>query len=277
MIDCTEIFLEIIEFIAETGLFLLIGGFAGFSSGMLGIGGGVIFVPALYFLLPLVGVAEAVIPSTAIATSLFSGSFSAASSAYNHIISKNCEIKKAFFLASGSVISATIIPRLVVTLNPDILKTVLVIVLFFVAIKLLTSNHNNEAVYVLKDIYLIVVGLIVGTLSAFCGMGGGVILVPALIYFTNIGMKKSVGTSALVVAITMSTATINYAMLSIDKTGLSESIIKYSVGIPFAFGAFWGARIGVKYVNKFSTSTLKKIFSVFLLFMIFSMVYKIYF
>ena len=70
-----------IEFLV---LLLLLGGIVGVMAGLLGIGGGLIVVPALLFLLPMAGIDPAISMQIALATSLASIIITSGSSALNH-------------------------------------------------------------------------------------------------------------------------------------------------------------------------------------------------
>jgi len=96
-------------------IILLVVGFAtGILSGLFGIGGGVIFVPTLFFSLPKLGVPETTLVLTVIATSLFAGSFASSSSFINHFRHKNVSIESGLYLAFGSIITASITPKIIV-------------------------------------------------------------------------------------------------------------------------------------------------------------------
>lgn len=245
-------------------LFIIIGFGTGIAAGMMGIGGGVIFVPALYFLLPIIGIDNNLLPITVISTSLLAGSFASSSSAYQHFKLKNIDLKKSLYLACGSLVSSIILPMVVVSVDAGVLKTTINIILLFVALKMLFfQNRKAETIYHLKDPSLFLFGILIGALAAFGGIGGGVILIPLLVYFSDIGMKKSIGTSSLVVAATMVATALTYIIIG---AGASEqAIINYKAGIPLGAGALLGARFGARLVARYSASVLKKIFSVFLL------------
>lgn len=249
-------------------LFIIIGYTAGIAAGMMGIGGGVIFVPALYFFLPLNGVDAESLPITAISTSLFAGSFASSSSAFNHFKLKNIDVKKAAYLAAGSIVSSLLLPRLVINIDPTTLKMILSVILLIIALKmLLMQNAQVQVKFKLKDPFFFFFGILIGALAAFGGIGGGVVLIPLLIYVSDIGMKKSIGTSSLVVAITMLSTVLTYFVLDYILAGnqTGPGIINLKAGLPLGLGALFGARYGVKLVSRYSSSVLKKIFSLFLL------------
>lgn len=257
---------------------LVFGFFAGILSGLLGIGGGIIFMPVLYYLLPFYGTPNHLIAVTAVATSLFTGSFAAGSSAFNHHQSKNIDYKKAFLVGGGCVTSAIIIPNFAVSLDPKVLSYLLILVLTIVFVRFIfTSNLEMNQRKNLSNKYFLPVGLVVGAISSLCGIGGGVMIIPFLVNFTTIKMKQVIGTSSIITAVTMLSSVIIYSIIDVSSIGFSESqsIVNFAIGIPLGIGAMAGARIGVKGVNKYSDNLLKKIFSLFLLIVIISLLLKI--
>ncbi|CAK4071161.1 hypothetical protein VDT1_2902 [Vibrio sp. 16] len=90
-----------IEFFA---LLLLLGSVVGIMAGLLGIGGGLIVVPALMFLLPMAGIDANIAMQMALATSLASIIVTSGSSAYNHFKLGNVDMFVVKWLMPGVVI-----------------------------------------------------------------------------------------------------------------------------------------------------------------------------
>ncbi len=257
-------------------IFFSIGIITGTASGLLGIGGGIIFVPALYFMLPQLHVSPGSLSYAAIATSLFAGSFSSSGAFLNHFHSKNVRIKEALLLGLGSVISALIVPMFVVKIDPAILKYIFSAILLLVAANMLMNKTpETDSKINLKLYYLILFGLFVGAVSAISGLGGGILFVPILVYLFAFDIKLAIGTSTLVVALTMISSAISFAM--IDSSGfVGEYHIGYInlfAGVLLGLGAVIGSRIGLKMMFKFSTLSVKRIFSLFLIVAIIKMIF----
>ena len=90
-----------IEFLV---LLLLLGGIVGVMAGLLGIGGGLIVVPALLFLLPMAGIDPAISMQIALATSLASIVVTSGSSALNHFKLGNVDMYVVKWLMPGVVV-----------------------------------------------------------------------------------------------------------------------------------------------------------------------------
>lgn len=249
-------------------IFLITGYFVGILVGMFGIGGGLVYVPVLLFILTILGFTDDLTPYVAIATSFLAGSIASTSAAIRHSMKKNIDLKKAILLASGSVITAFLTPYLVVTVEPKTLKWILGSVLILVAIKMLFENGKNEGKKLfLPEIVLPFFGLIVGIVSAFSGVGGGIMFVPILVYFYGLDIKRAVGTSTVSVVVTMISSMVSFAL----KTPTVEAPY-YLLGYIFVFGgislgvgSIAGAVQGVKIVLGSSGKTVKRLFAVILI------------
>ncbi len=242
-------------------LFFLVGFSTGILIGMLGIGGGAVFVPVLYVLLPLLGYNESSIAIVAIATSLFAGAIAASSSGYFHLTKKNVDVKRAFLLASGSVLSAFVLPFFVVKISPLTLKLIFASILLIVAIKMLLEKDETMVESVRKAvsiIFLPVIGIMVGILSAITGLGGGVVYFPSLYYLYDLKVRRAIGTSSVVTAATMISSSFSFLIQSGNS---HQGYVSLVAAIPMGIGAVLGARVGVGLVFKWNSRIIRKIFS----------------
>ncbi len=104
---------------------------------------------------------------------------------------------------------------------------------------------------------LLLVGLSAGILGGMMGVGGGVIVIPALMFFLGLTQKEANATSvAFMLAPTGLLAFINYY-----KAGLVN--IKYAALLAIAF--FVGAYFGSAWAIKMPIDTLKKLFAILLI------------
>jgi len=250
-------------------IFLIVGFFTGILIGMLGIGGGLVFVPTLYYLLPLMDVPYTNLAYFTIGTSLFAGALATSNSAYLHIRKENFSKKPAILVAIGAAISAFIAPFFVVKVKSEIIEIIFASVMIVVALKMIFENSKNEKYKLekpLSDPFLFLLGIFTGVLSAFTGLGGGVIYVPSLIYLFLINSKVAVGTSSIITAITMISSTASYILQgsgSISYSGAIGFVIP-EAAIPLGIGAIVGSFFGVKIVMRSSTEIIKKAFAILL-------------
>ena len=253
-------------------IFLCTGFLTGILAGMLGVGGGLIFVPVLYLLLPFTPIDRTQISYIVIGTSLFAAAITSISSGANHYFKKNVDARKAFYLAAGSILSSIVSSFLVIRIEPFWLKVIFAAVFILIAARMLAErdgkkNPNEKKSVVLKETYGILFGLAVGIFAAFTGLGGGILFVPILTYLFGVDFKKAIGTSSLVISVTGIAAAGAYAFH--EPKGIvapyQYGYVYLIAGLPLAIGAAAGAFRGVKIVLGSQTKSIKKVFSALLI------------
>ncbi len=225
-------------------------------------------MPSLFFILPIIGIKSSLVTVSAVATSLFAGSFASLSSLYNHWKKKNISLKDGLLLGVGCLISAAIIPKLIVDLDPTILRYMIAFLILIVALKIFFTKDETQKSY--KNInqkYLFLYGILFGGIAAISGFGGGIFYVPLLMYYFKGDLKLAVGTSSIAVVLTMLSAVLSFAFLNTDWNPdlLQFGYINLQAGLLLGIGAIIGAKFGVNFILKIPIPIFKKIFSVFLL------------
>lgn len=245
----------------------LLGAVVGVLAGLLGIGGGLLIVPALIYLLPqYLSISQAVLMPMAIATSLSTIILTASSSALAHYrmgqVKRNIMLWVSIGIAVGALLGATVTTHLpAVWLKNSFGVVVLVIALqmAFYAHKQSLSTHTPSK--------LVAIGGITGIISAIMGIGGGAILVPSLVWY-QVTMTAAIGCAALsgfVIAIFGSLGYIMHGLGHPDLPAWSLGYIYLPATLAIASTSVFTARIGVKLAYKLPTKKLKKFFAVFLL------------
>ena len=248
----------------------MVGFFAGILIGMFGIGGGLVFVPALYYLLPLIDIPQTNLAYFSIGSSLFAGFFATSNSAFLHIRINNYCKKPAILISAGAVITAFIAPFFVVKVKSEIIEFIFASVLSLIALRMIFENSKSEIHKLskpMKSHFLFFIGIFTGVLSAFTGLGGGVVYVPSMIYLFLINAKVAVGTSSIITAFTMLSSAISYMLQDTGsnlQTGSFGFIIP-EAAIPLGMGAIVGTFLGVKIVMKSSSEIVKKAFAILLI------------
>jgi uncharacterized membrane protein YfcA len=105
---------------------------------------------------------------------------------------------------------------------------------------------------------MLLVGLAVGALTGLVGIGGGFLIVPALVVLANVPMKQAVGTSLLVIAMNSTSGFFGY---------LGKVSIDWQFLLLFTAVAVVGILAGTHLVQFVSQATLKRAFAVFLVLM----------
>lgn len=102
-----------------------------------------------------------------------------------------------------------------------------------------------------------VVGILAGLVGALCGVGGGIIMVPAFAVILKMDQKSAVATSLAVVVVTAVMGTLNHVMKKSD-------LIDWRLVAFVAVGAGVAAWFGTDLMRTLSSSTLTKVFGVLL-------------
>jgi len=105
-------------------------------------------------------------------------------------------------------------------------------------------------------VLVLVTGTVVGFLTGLFGVGGGFVIVPALVLALKYDMPEAVGTSLLVIAV-------NSAIALLGRVATSH--VQWSIAIPFTIAGLLGSLVGRRVSDKVPTKTLAKAFVVLLL------------
>jgi len=108
-------------------------------------------------------------------------------------------------------------------------------------------------------IKFLLTGLVAGIAAGFFGIGGGLIIVPSLVYLAGFSQHKATGTSLAILLAPLGIG----AVLEYNKKGNVDWQAACIIGILLALGAW----LGGKYANQLSGPTLKMAFGIFALVM----------
>lgn len=255
-------------------ILVLVGCLSGFASGMLGIGGGTIIVPAMVFSLPLLGIGGPELPKIAMATSLALVIPTAIASAQAHA-SRGAVDWGLLLLITPALMGGAFITSLFAAYVPAVLLVLLFCgFAYYSAWKLLQPKHailetGTEA----PGILLLVKMFGGGSLSSLIGFGAGYFAIPVL--SRHIPMQRAIGTAAAL-AIPMASAGVAgyfYAGAPEGCPGCTGYIFFPAVAA-VGISAVLVAPLGAWAAHAVSVVALKRIFAVFLIFAASSMLYK---
>lgn len=120
-------------------------------------------------------------------------------------------------------------------------------------------DHQNKKLSMNEVLILLCVGLAAGALSGMVGVGGGIIIVPALIFFLGFTQQMAQGTSlAMLLFPTGILAVMNYY-----QKGFVDWKVALIMGSSFVLGGYFGAKIAVS----LDQDMVKKIFACFIVIM----------
>jgi len=201
----TIISLETFNILGVIGA-LVIGVFLGITGG----GGSILTVPILVYLL-------GVMPITATAYSLFIVGITALFGTFRNMMKRMIDFRVAFVFSIPAFIAVYLTRKLIIPSIPTIIFTVqdfvltkdlaimifFAFIMFFAAISMIRTRKNIAVKQVREYNYFIIVieGFVVGILTGLVGAGGGFLIIPALVLFANLPMKRAVATSLMIISI----------------------------------------------------------------------------
>ena len=240
----------------------------GFVAGLFGIGGGLITVPFLYYIFNsvdinpeylmhlAVGTSFAIIIPTSIASVLTHHKFKAVD--FN--IVKSYGIYVILGVIIGTIFAAS--------LKTKSLVLFFTIIIFFLSIYLLLLKEKEKDLAIeIKLYFKIILGLIVGFISAPMGIGGAIMNVPILKFF-GYSINKAIGSAAAIGFLIALFGALGFLITgSYLKTNLPLSIgfLNIPAFLIFIPITTFMARIGARTVHTIDKKKITKLFGLFLL------------
>ncbi len=282
-----SIYLPIAGIALDLGLLICLGLVVGFLSGMFGIGGGFITTPILIFL--------GVPPAVAVGTGASQVVASSVSGATAHWQRGNVDLPMGLLLLSGGLVGATTgvgIQRLLKAAGQlDFAINVAYVVLLGTVGGLMlvesvrtilrssgpkkgTGRRGGQHIWVqrlpfkmrfrVSKLYIsavppVVIGAMVGWLTAIMGVGGGFVLVPALIYLLKMPTRIVIGTSQFQVVFVTAFTTVLQAMQNFS--------VDLSLAAPLMFAGVIGSQFGVRAGQRLNPEQLRALLALIVLMM----------
>ena len=280
-----SIYLPIAEMNINIFLIVFIGMLVGALSGLFGVGGGFLMTPLLIFL--------GIPPIVAVGSEAPHVLASSVSGVIAHWRKKNVDFKMGFFLLLGGVMGSTLGVNLFKLLNSYgqidiVIQFLFLIFLGFIGMSMAfesakttiknyrttsairTKLHQHSWIHGLpfklrfhrSKLYIsaippIIIGFFVGILSAMMGVGGGFIMIPAMVYILGMSTNVVVGTSLFQIIFVTANSTFfqSYLNQTVDIV-LSALMI---------LGGVIGAQIGVRIGSKLKAEYLRGILAILVL------------
>jgi uncharacterized membrane protein YfcA len=222
-----------------TSLWLFVAGLVtSFAGSVVGLGGGFLLVPALRLFF---GLPPAIVAGTSLALVVVTN----ATASVTYAIERRIRVRTGLAIAAGGVPASILGAHVVRAITPMEFDVLLAALTLALAIHVLlrsktravpTARPATEAAWWL----MAGVGAIVGVLSGLFGAGGGVVLIPALIYFTELSPHEI-------------TATAQFAVLFVSAAGLGAHVLQHDLHIAFALPLLIAALIGGPLGARFSS------------------------
>lgn len=257
--------------------YLALAGLAGgFLAGLLGIGGGILYILILPIALSAIGVSDQEIVQYTIANSLF-GTFAASLSGSISLFRKGeVYLKEVLIVGAVSIMAALLSLNYIVNTpfySQRIFNIVIILILGFVLVKTITRAKREPAYdenMANKNLILGGSGFAGGLIASLSGLGGGAIIVPIL----NIGMRmdikraKSISLGMIVLSSLSMTLFNSFEEPVHDVQLYNTGYLVWPVALTLSAGVVVASPLGVAVGRRMPSHIISYVFSVFILIVI---------
>lgn len=237
----------------HTVVALILSGAIGVSLGLLGGGGSILAMPVLVYVAGIeakesVAMSLAIVGSTSLFGSLLHGR------------KGKLDLKVAATFGGAGIIGAYAGARLTHLVSNSTLLLLFAALMLVVAVAMLLRKDHPGAIDARRHqgnlSLTLLVGLGVGVLTGFLGVGGGFLVVPALVLFGGLPMHLAVGTSLLVIAINSAAGFVGH---------LGEGQLHLSLMAAFSLMALAGTFVGEHFARRVPAQHLRRMFAYFVI------------
>ncbi len=233
----------------------------GFSLGLLGGGGSIITVPVLIYVMGVgaheaVGMSLAVVGMTSIMGTIL------------HYRQRQVKLRIGLLFGATGMLGAYIGSHLTYFLSPQALVLSFAALMFVISLSMLRQKRDEHEQQTKLSIFKAsLVGFVVGTITGFLGVGGGFLIVPALVLFGGLKVKDAIGTSLLVISINSLAGLIGH---------LGHSHFNLRLTLLVTALAMVGTLLGTTLSHRVSAASLRKGFALFVMAMAIFLIAKNY-
>lgn len=262
--------------------FLVIAGiFGGLLAGLLGVGGGIIYILILPSALRKVGICEDQLVVYTIANSLLAIFIASFSGNIRSIIKGTFMYKEVIGISILNILFGILGMKYIVTTDwysKDIFNVIIIVLLAAMLARMAflpKRKNQNEIETDMKKLGLM--GALAGIISSLSGLGGGIIIVPFLQNFFHMDIKKAKTISLGVIGLMAFSLTLFNIFMDVkcSSSTFQTGLIVYPVTLIMSLGVLIGTPLGVKIAHHISSQKLKLIFSIVLLIVIVKKIYEI--
>lgn len=246
---------------------IVLGVLAGLLSGLFGLGGGVIIVPALAWLFSALNYPQQLIMIMAVATSLATIIPTSISSIMSHQKLGNILWDRVFRLMPGILVGAAIGAIIADQIEATLLRSCFIAYLIYVATRMaLSATPSTKKLKINKRLDYIA-GHGIGLISSILGIGGGSLTVPYLVK-RGMAMKNSVAVSSACGLFIALSGTLSYIILGQEQKGVMPTSSIGYIFVPSLIGivssSIISAPVGAWLATRIDARQLKRYFSIVL-------------
>lgn len=246
----------------------------GFIAGLIGVGGGVVFAPVLFFYFSAIGLPDPVVTPLTLGSSLLCTMVAAMASAYQQVRRKSVFFRVALSVGLFSALFTFLVTRYVTTqpwYDGQVFQIVFSCVLLFVVVrtvwpkKVQLDNETRRDKSRLRWPYYAGIGGVTGSVASSAGIGGGVIMVPAFYHLLRLPMHLTVGTSSASIVLISFVGVLSYVIngWGADVSPFAVGYVDFVRSLLLAVPAIFSAQFGVMVGHRSNTGVLRLVFALF--------------
>lgn len=244
----------------------ILGIVVGILSGMLGIGGGIILVPMLAMILPLITPNADIVVHLALGSSLACASLTLFSSSLAHKRNGNLDKRICYNSLPGIITGAIVGPYIVHLLPSEILRYIIGFILFAFAINMAFDYEIPASRKLPNTTVLLLSGLILALISSFAGLSGAALIIPYLLWF-GLPIRRAVGTASMMGLPLSIVGMCSYMIVGYHTDNLPSGAIGYvywPAVICIALTSVPAAQISAKFSANVPKEQLKRLLAILL-------------
>ncbi len=253
-------------------LLIVAGALGGFIAGLVGVGGGVIFGPVLFFAFQAMGIEDPVLTPLTLGSSLLCTFAASASGAVAQARAGAIDWRTALTAGGLAAVAVVLVGRYVATqpwYDKTAFQLVLGVLLVVVVVRMLLKKDRADTLSTdgaRRGLgALAATGLGAGTVAALAGVGGGVVLVPAFSGVIRLPMKVASGTSTAAIVLITAVGVATYAVLGLGQPvpGSALGYVDLPRAAALAAPAVLTARWGVATAHRIDVRAVRLSFAAF--------------
>jgi len=218
----------------------------GLSLGLTGAGGSIITLPVLVYLAGLP-------PKEAVGLSLFIVGAAALVGAIRRFRSGEIHLKAVLMFAISGMAGAAGGARLTPLVSGKVLMVIFAVLMLAVAINMLVGKRiEADPKAECRPVRCLLAGLGVGVLTGFIGVGGGFLLMPALVKFAKLPLRVATGTSLAVISFNSAAGFVSH---------FGEAPPRWTLALAFAAIAAAGVLLGSFFAKRLPVARLRQGFA----------------
>lgn len=262
------------------------GSTGGVLAGLLGIGGGLVYVVAFTYFLQRFELGSVELVKFIVSNSIFAVFFAGLSATIKQIRNKNFYFREVIITAGPGIAGALIISYLIVNFDwysRDKFSILIILLLAVLGFRMFRQGSKKGGTVIRDDLpaksYL-TSGFFSGTLSALSGLGGGIILIPVLSGFMRLNIRMASSISLGIMPFYTLAMSIFYALAHgspVINIPLTIGYIILPMAIPLAIGVVIFAPVGVYLAQKIPGAIIRVLFAIVIVVVMIEMISEHFF